>query len=101
MRYDIEFEFALHGRKCFTAVPMLLPNDPALRYEIIGEVPEGGLDVEAFKAALAGKRFPRAAAFEFHVIVGGVRRRVKVPLPEWPSGEDVVREAKILTKLII
>lgn len=103
MKTDIEFKFALHEPGFFTAVALIMPDDPALRYEFIGEPTEGGgLTAEEFKAALAGRRFPKAKAFEFYVVVKGVKLRASVPLFEWPSSAGyTVREGCVFTKLIL
>lgn len=103
MKTDIEFKFALHEPGFFTAVALIMPDDSALRYEFIGEPKESsGLTAEEFKAALVGRRFPRAKSFEFYVAVKGVKLRATVPMPEWPSSTGyTVREGCVFTKLIL
>jgi len=101
MRTDIEFEFTLYEVGYFTVVPLIMPEDPTLRYEFIGEPTESGLDLAEFEKELPKRQFPKARVFKFYVIVEGKRRSVSVPLPEWPSGAGDIRMGRVLTKLKI
>lgn len=99
-KMTLELEFTLFEEGMFTVKALIMPEDPELRYEFAGEQTATGMDAEQFKAELDRTRFPKAAEFQFKVIVGGRRRPVTVQLPPWPvSTGYVIRTARFMGKL--
>ncbi len=99
----LELEFTLFEEGFFTVSALIMPEDPALRYDFIGEPTAEGMTAHEFVDQMNRTRFPKSATFSFWVLVKGRRRRVTVPLPQWPSsrGGYVIRTARFTGDLVL